>query len=80
MKSLTLRLAIVLVSSILQLIGIGIFAKGFFPYKKVLSGFATKNGPQDFKEFGLIPREAAPRLFDRLVFIVIDALRRFSFV
>ena len=76
MKTRTLRLVVVVVSSILQLVGIGIFARGFFPYKKVLPGFATRNGPQDFRDFGLVALESPPRLFDRLVFIVIDALRR----
>ena len=77
MKTRTLRLLVVVVSSILQLIGISIFARGFFPYKKVLPGFATRNGAEDFKHFGLNPLDAPPKLFDRLVFIVIDALRRF---
>ncbi|KAI8967243.1 alkaline-phosphatase-like protein [Mycotypha africana] len=46
----------------LQLLGIALFCKGFFPYKVYLSGFADEvvhDAPQ----------------FDRLVFVLIDALR-----
>jgi len=75
MKTRELCLVIIL-SSILQLAGIGFFARGFFPYKKVLPGFATKNVPEDFKALGLEPFKYPEKLFDRLVFIVIDALRR----
>ena len=37
--------------------GIGFFARGFFPYKQVLPGFAAKNTPEDFEAFGLEPFE-----------------------
>jgi hypothetical protein len=67
---------VVIFGSILQLAGIGFFARGFFPYKKVLPGFATKNAPEDFLAFGLEPFKLPEKLFDRLVFVVIDALRR----
>ncbi|KAI5803258.1 alkaline-phosphatase-like protein [Geopyxis carbonaria] len=46
-------------------IGILIFAKGFFPYKPYLNGLATF-------PTGHAP---APPLFDKLVFMVVDALR-----
>ena len=68
---------VVIICSILQLTGIAFFARGFFPYKKVLPGFATKNVPEDFMDLGLEPLTSPKRLFDRLVFIVIDALRRY---
>lgn len=77
MKTRELCLVLVL-SSILQLAGMWSFARGFFPYKKVLPGFATGNEPQDFLDLGLEPVGPPERLFDRLVFIVIDALRRYS--
>ena len=68
---------IVIVSSILQLIGIAFFARGFFPYKKVLQGFARAVLAKDYNDLGLIEPSLSPqRLFDRMVFIVIDALRR----
>lgn len=69
---------VIVISSILQLIGIAIFAKGFFPYKKVLPGSATENGLEDYEEFGLVALPSAEKQFDRLVFVVIDALRRYS--
>jgi hypothetical protein len=68
---------LILISSILQLVGMTLFARGFFPYKKVLAGFATANGPQDFLDLGLEPVGPPEKVFDRLVFIVIDALRRY---
>ena len=46
-------------------IGILIFAKGFFPYKPVFPGLAT---------FEDTPPSAP---FDKLVFMVVDALRRY---
>jgi len=76
MKTRKLCLLIVF-SSILQLVGIAFFARGFFPYKTVLPGFATGHGPQDFLDLGLEPVGPPEKLFDRLVFIVIDALRRY---
>lgn len=61
---------------ILQLLGIFFFAKGFFPYKANLSGFSTISElpplPNGEKTFPLKPN------FDRLVFMLIDALRRFA--
>ena len=68
---------VIVVASILQLVGIALFARGFFPYKKVLPGFAMENGPQDFLDLGLQPVGRPQNLFDRLIFIVIDALRRY---
>jgi hypothetical protein len=68
---------VIIVCSILQLVGITFFAKGFFPYKKVLPGFATQNGPEDYTALGLDPVNSPRKLFDRMVFIVIDALRRY---
>lgn len=44
-----------------------VFASGFFPYKPVLPGLATWNDVE-----GVAAPEAA---FDRVVFMVVDALR-----
>jgi hypothetical protein len=53
----------------IQLFGIALFCKGFFPYKIYLPGYATKDDlPSSF-----LHNEPE---FDRLVFIVIDALRK----
>ncbi|KAI9272413.1 alkaline-phosphatase-like protein [Helicostylum pulchrum] len=54
----------------IQIIGIALFCKGFFPYKIYLPGYATKDDiPSSLKDLHNEPE------FDRLVFIVIDALR-----
>ncbi|KAG2200064.1 hypothetical protein INT47_007709 [Mucor saturninus] len=56
--------------ALLQLVGICLFCKGFFPYKIYLSGHATQDDvPTLLKD---LHNEAE---FDRLVFVVIDALR-----
>ncbi|KAI7895809.1 alkaline-phosphatase-like protein [Mucor mucedo] len=56
--------------ALLQLVGICLFCKGFFPYKIYLSGHATQDDvPALLKD---LHNEAE---FDRLVFVVIDALR-----
>jgi hypothetical protein len=71
------RCLVVIVCSLLQLTGIAFFARGFFPYKKVLSGFAGEHVAQDYSSLGLASPVSTPeKLFDRMVFIVIDALRR----
>ena len=75
MKTHNLCLLVIL-SSLLQLTGIAFFARGFFPYKKVLPGFATQHGPEEYHALGLRPINPPEKLFDRLVFVVIDALRR----
>jgi ethanolaminephosphotransferase len=78
MKTRQRRLVVIL-SSLLQLAGIAFFARGFFPYKKVLPGFATQHGPEEYESLGLRTINPPEKLFDRLVFIVIDALRRYNF-
>jgi len=65
---LRFTLALVLANALI-LYAIYLFADGFFPYKPLLSGLAE----YDTVEFETLP--AAP--FDRVVFVVIDALRRY---
>ena len=48
-----------------------IFASGFFPYKPFLSGLAQYEALQ----YGPPPK--AP--FDKVIFMVVDALRRYEF-
>ncbi|KAJ0166239.1 GPI ethanolamine phosphate transferase 2 [Colletotrichum tanaceti] len=62
--ALTILLTVV---NILTPVAIVIFATGFFPYKPVLPGLAQ----YETLEYG--PPPAAP--FDRLIFMVVDALR-----
>ncbi|KAK3897294.1 GPI ethanolamine phosphate transferase 2, partial [Staphylotrichum tortipilum] len=64
----TLSSALLLFANLLIPAAILVFATGFFPYKPLLSGLASYDA---VTEYGAPP--AAP--FDRLVFVVIDALR-----
>lgn len=56
------------IANILVPISILVFATGFFPYKPFLPGLAR------YEELDYGPPPEAP--FDRLVFMVVDALRR----
>lgn len=56
------------IANVLIPVAILIFATGFFPYKPVLPGLAR----YETLEYGPPPK--AP--FDRLVFMLVDALRR----
>ncbi|KAK8849181.1 alkaline phosphatase-like protein [Apiospora arundinis] len=63
-----LSTALLVAANLLIPVAIYIFAKGFFPYKPLLPGLAQYHeAPQD-------GRQPAPP-FDRLVFMVVDALR-----
>ena len=59
-------------ANLLVPVAILVFARGFFPYKPFIPGLAQYE-PLD--EFDDVP--AAP--FDRLIFMVVDALRRYAF-
>lgn len=59
-----------LTANILIPVAILIFASGFFPYKPFLSGLAQ----YESLEYG--PPPEAP--FDKVVFMVVDALRRYD--
>lgn len=54
-------------SNVLIPLAVVLFATGFFPYKPVLPGLAQYHG-------AYTPLDAP---FDRLVFMVVDALRRY---
>ncbi|KAI5297327.1 hypothetical protein KEM56_004899, partial [Ascosphaera pollenicola] len=56
-----------LASLLLLPLSILLFAVGFFPYKPFIPGLATLRADE---------REAAPAKFDKVVFMVVDALRR----
>ncbi|CAO0794966.1 unnamed protein product [Mucor circinelloides] len=55
--------------ALIQIAGIALFCKGFFPYKIYLSGYAVRSD-----QFSLHEQPQEPE-FDRLVFVLIDALR-----
>lgn len=67
MASRTLTFLLV-AANLLIPIAILVFASGFFPYKPFLSGLAQ----YEALEYG--PSPDAP--FDKLIFMVVDALRR----
>ncbi|KAI0127610.1 alkaline-phosphatase-like protein [Xylariales sp. AK1849] len=59
--------ALLIIANLLIPVAIIVFAAGFFPYKPFLPGLAR------YDDLGYGPPPAAP--FDRLVFMVVDALR-----
>lgn len=63
-----IRNSLLVVANVLIPIAILIFASGFFPYKPFLSGLAQ----YESLEYGAPPE--AP--FDKVIFMVVDALRR----
>jgi ethanolaminephosphotransferase len=69
-QNTTLPSALWLVAAnVLIPVAVLLFATGFFPYKPVLPGLA---------QYGEAPGYAPPDgPFDRLVFMVVDALRRY---
>lgn len=66
----TLATVLLVAANLLIPIAIYIFGTGFFPYKPLLPGLAVYAD----SEYG--PPPAAP--FDRVVFMVVDALRRYE--
>ena len=59
-----------LLANLLAPVAILVFSTGFFPYKPLLPGLAT------FEEANGDSRP--PAVFDKVVFMVVDALRRYS--
>ena len=57
----------IVIANFLVPVGILIFSLGFFPYKPLLHGLAT---------FDEIDQNATPAVFDKVIFMVVDALRR----
>lgn len=73
----SLRLVSLLISNILIPIACLIFATGFFPYKPFLPGLATFQEAGANEELGLLKEiQRPPRVFDKVIFMVVDALRR----
>ncbi|KAK4622127.1 GPI ethanolamine phosphate transferase 2 [Fulvia fulva] len=65
-RSAGFRTACLTLANVLLPIAVLVFATGFFPYKPVLPGLAT---------FDDIEVASTPPVFDRVVFMVVDALR-----
>lgn len=63
---------LLMIANLLVPVAIFFFAVGFFPYKPFIPGLA------DYEELEFGPPPEAP--FDKIVFMVVDALRRFVYV
>ncbi|KAK6400457.1 major facilitator superfamily transporter protein [Elasticomyces elasticus] len=72
-RSPTLRLVSLAIANVLLLVAILVFAQGFFPYKPLLPGLATLDDEQDVQQWMEAEQEEA--VFDRVVVMVVDALR-----
>ncbi|KAL5337106.1 GPI ethanolamine phosphate transferase 2 [Aspergillus crustosus] len=57
------RLVLILIANTLIPIAILVFSLGFFPYKTLIPGLATAE------------QDAPPEIFDKVIFMVVDALR-----
>lgn len=60
--------AALIIANILIPISVIVFSTGFFPYKPFIPGLATLDESQN----GVKP----PAIFDKVIFMVVDALRR----
>lgn len=61
----------VLILNLLLLIALLVFASGFFPYKAVLPGHTSFSAEEE--------KLAQHAPFERVIFMVVDALRRFEY-
>ncbi|KAK5723061.1 major facilitator superfamily transporter protein [Elasticomyces elasticus] len=72
-RSSTLRVISLALANVLLLVAILVFVQGFFPYKPLLPGLATLDDEQDARSWMEAEHEEA--VFDRVIFMVVDALR-----
>jgi len=72
------RLGTLIIANILIPVAVLVFATGFFPYKPFLSGLSTLEEVENEEHgLGLLSQETRPeRVFDKVIFMVVDALRR----
>ncbi|KAK3715368.1 major facilitator super transporter protein [Vermiconidia calcicola] len=68
-RSRATRLVFLTLSNVLLPIAVLVFASGFFPYKPFLPGLATLEDDQELRT------KQPEAVFDRVVFMVVDALR-----
>ena len=71
-RSQTFGLAALILANTLLPIAVLVFASGFFPYKPLLPGLGTF---EDAQELNSIYEERPEPVFNRVVFMVVDALR-----
>ncbi|KAJ1821682.1 major facilitator super transporter protein [Coemansia sp. RSA 2675] len=75
------RLCVLVAILLVELVGLGYFIKGFFPYKKSIPGFATRQDlPWDIKQAAsggssVAKTPVVAARYDRLVIMLVDALR-----
>lgn len=67
------RLGVLFAVLLIELIGLGYFIKGFFPYKRSIPGFAQP-ATDHFQLWNNLAATTEPR-YDRLVVMLVDALR-----
>ena len=65
----TRRSCAIVIANLLLPVGILIFSSGFFPYKPLLPGLAT---------FDEVDRNKTSAVFNKVIFMVVDALRRWE--
>ncbi|KAJ1725423.1 major facilitator super transporter protein [Coemansia erecta] len=71
---LGLHIALLLAVLVVELVGLGFFVKGFFPYKRSIPGFASVQDQPESVVSGSQQELSAPQ-YDRLVVMLVDALR-----
>jgi hypothetical protein len=72
---MALRTLLLALANLLIPVSILIFATGFFPYKPFMPGLATYEDSDKGDVLGKASREPPKAPFDKLVFMVVDALR-----
>lgn len=70
-KGALLSTILLIVANVFIPIGLITFGIGFFPYKPMLPGLAEFESLESYKTIPDPP-------FDKLIFVVVDALRRYS--
>jgi len=71
-RSRRVRLISLILANVLLPVALLVFAAGFFPFKPLLPGLATFEDVQERETWGGEQPEA---VFDRVIFMVVDALR-----
>ena len=78
-RSRRTRLIAMSLSNLLLPVAVLVFATGFFPYKPFLPGLATyanqEHSEKDAQELETRQEKQPQAIFDRVVFMVVDALR-----
>lgn len=65
-----LQKAVLFAVNVILALGLLLFASGFFPHKAFIAGLAQWSGKDGI--------QATDAPFDRIIFMVVDALRRFN--